>query len=489
MTACPRQDAEVGAVVESGRVLAGRYRLVARLDRGGFGEVWRASDPLLGRDVAVKTLTFAPRDQAGVKRFAREARALARLNHPNVVAVYDSGLDDATGYLVMPLLAGPSLATLLAEKGPLPLEEAVDYAKQAAAGLEAAHKADLVHRDVSPANLILDGAGTLKLVDFGVARFADASTALTATGTVFATPGYVSPEQAAGRPADARSDLYALGCVLYALLAGSPPFTAEHPIGVVQHHLTSPPPSLGARRADVPTALDDLLTALLAKDPRDRPQTAREVAQRLAAMRPQTGATVPLTAPTLVLRRAPRRRWWLWACGALALLGIGGVLAIALGENDHSAAPAPTTAAAPRPQPSTTAAPPPATTSPPPTTTAAASPPTTTAAAAPPPAPADPVAAALSAISTAVAAGQLDPGAAADLEHHLTDVGHGRDAAKKLDDLSRRLDHLVRKGQLSPAAYDQISAAINELASQAPGANDSPQQPQGQNSGNDESND
>jgi len=296
-------------VVESGRVLAGRYRLVARLGRGGFGEVWRAADPLLGRDVAVKTLTFAPRDQVGVKRFAREARALARLNHPNVVGVYDSGLDDATGYLVMPLLAGPSLATLLAETGPLPLEEALDYAKQAAAGLEAAHEAGLVHRDVSPANLILDGAGTLKLVDFGVARFADASTVLTATGTVFATPGYVSPEQAAGHPADARSDLYALGCVLYALLAGEPPFTAEHPIGVVQHHLTSPPPSLGARRADVPAALDELLSALLAKEPRHRPQTAREVAQRLDAMRPQAAATVPLTAPTLVIRRPPRRRW------------------------------------------------------------------------------------------------------------------------------------------------------------------------------------
>ena len=156
--------------VESGRVLAGRYRLVTRLGRGGFGEVWRADDTVLGRQVAVKTLIVSAGDDDLLRRFEREAHALARLDHPNVVAVYDTGADDGTGFVVMQLLAGPSLAALVAERGPLPLAQALDYASQAAAGLAAAHAAGIVHRDVSPANLMLDGAGTLKLVDFGVAR-------------------------------------------------------------------------------------------------------------------------------------------------------------------------------------------------------------------------------------------------------------------------------------------------------------------------------
>ena len=150
----------VSETVVSGRLLGGRYRLLGRLGRGGFGEVWRAEDGVLGRQVAVKTVALAAAEPLLVRRFEREARALARLNHRNVVAIYDSGVEDRTGFLVMQLVRGPSLAKLLAEAGPLPLARALDYAAQTAAGLAAAHRAGLVHRDLSPANLVLDAGGT-----------------------------------------------------------------------------------------------------------------------------------------------------------------------------------------------------------------------------------------------------------------------------------------------------------------------------------------
>ena len=443
----------MGAVVESGRILAGRYRLLARLGSGGFGEVWRAEDTVLGRMVAVKTLAVAADDDAVVRRFVREARALARLDHPNVVAVYDTGTEDGVGYVVMQLLAGPSLAALLAEQRPLPLADAVEYAGQAAAGLAAAHDAGIVHRDVSPANLILDGAGTLKLVDFGVARIEDASTELTATGTVFATAGYVSPEQAEGRPADARSDLYSLGCVLYALLAGRPPFTAEHPIGVIQQHLSSPSP---APPAGAPRQLAELLAGLLAKDPRERPSSAAEVRQRLDEIRSPADATVPLAR---IRTRGPNTRLLIAALG-LVLLAVGGVLAATLpGGGARSTAP---------PSPRTTT---PATTVP--NSTAH----TTTKAVIRPPAPQTPeqaLAAARSALTAAQALGQLDSSAAADLAHRLDDVAKAlgdpnpKDAAHKVGDLQHRLDDLVRGGQLTSAGLAAIVSRLNRLAALLP---------------------
>jgi serine/threonine protein kinase len=439
-------------------MLAGRYKLLARLGRGGFGEVWRAEDTLLGRAIAVKTLTAADDDL--LLRFEREARALARLDHPNVVAVYDTGADDCDGYVVMQLLAGPSLAELLTKRGALTLAEALDYAGQAAAGLAAAHAAGIVHRDVSPSNLVLDGAGTLKLVDFGVARL-DGTATLTGTGTVFATAGYVSPEQAEGGPADARSDLYSLGCVLYALLAGRPPFTAEHPLGVVQQHLTSPAPRL----ADVPAELDRLVADLLAKDPRDRPASAEEVRQRLAEL-----TTLPVeSAPTqpIVRRgaRAPdgRPRTLLIALG-LVLLVVGGVLA---GTLRGGGAPS-------------TAPPPPTTTSPPLQTTTTgetSTPRTTTEAATPPPAPLTPkeaLAAARVAVAQAQADGRLDPSGAADLDNRLDDVAKAldhpnpHDASHKVGDLLRRLDDLVHGGQLTSGGLAAIASPLNRLAALLP---------------------
>src|SRR5581483_1726005 len=371
------------------------------------------------------------------------------------VAVYDTGTEDGVGYVVMQLLAGPSLAALLAEQRPLLLADALEYAGEAAAGLEAAHAAGIVHRDVSPANLILDGARTLKLVDFGVARLEGASTELTAAGTVFATAGYVSPEQAEGRAADARSDLYSLGCVLYALLAGRPPFMAEHPIGVIQQHLSSPPPPLPVA---VPAPMNELLASLLAKDPRERPSSAAEVRQRLDEIRSPVAATVPLKQARM---RRPRTRLLIAGLG-LVLLAAGGVLAATLPEGGHRSS-------APPPPRTTTAA----------TTVAFSTARTTTRTVTPPLAPqtaGQALAAARTALTAAQALGQLDPAAAVDLEHRLDDVakalGHpnANDAAHKVGDMQHRLDDLVRGGQLTSPGLAAIISRLNRLAALLPSA-------------------
>jgi serine/threonine-protein kinase len=373
------------------------------------------------------------------------------------------------------LLSGPSVAALIAERGPLPLADALEYARQAAAGLAAAHRAELVHRDVSPANLILDGSGTLKLVDFGVARLTDGSPTLTMTGTVFATPGYVSPEQAAGRPADARSDLYALGCVLYAMLAGEPPFKAEHPLGVVHQHLTSPPPPLGERRADVPAELDALLASLLAKDPHDRPATAEEVERRLTLIASGAGAVAPTQplpeAVTRPLPRPARRRpsaRAVWLIAGAGVLALGALLAVVLSGGGHPSATATTTSSSSSTRSTTTT-----TTA---RTTSTTTPTTTATTAAAPQTPAAALSAALAAIAHAESSGQLAAKDAADLQHRLDDLDKSlqhpnpNDAAHKIDDLLNHLDDLAQGGKLTSAGLKEIRAPIARLAALLPAA-------------------
>ncbi|HEY5986408.1 MAG TPA: serine/threonine-protein kinase, partial [Streptosporangiaceae bacterium] len=265
--------------------LADRYRLINPLGGGGFSEVWQAEDSVLGRNVAVKLCTPTPGQPDQVQRFYREARTLAGLRHPNVVVVYDAGMDGGTPFVVMELLPGPSLSGLLTSRGPLPVELALRYAEQAAAGLAAAHAAGVVHRDVKPGNLVLADDGTLKVVDFGIARLA--SDAVAVTGVTFGTPGYVSPEQAAGRPAEPRSDLYALGCVLFTLLTGQPPVTADRPAGLSHQHPA--PPSVRRFRPEVPAAVDELIASLLAMDPARRPADAATVQAMLAEARSALG--------------------------------------------------------------------------------------------------------------------------------------------------------------------------------------------------------
>jgi serine/threonine-protein kinase len=265
-------------LVLNGEVLAGRYRLLAPLGHGGAGEVWRGEDAVLARPVAVKLLRRLEGDQMdAVERFRTEAQAAARLTHPNVVATYDVGTANGQVFLVMELVDGPDLAQLLRSKGLPPDQFIADIALQGARALDAAHAAGIVHRDVKPGNLLLAPDGTLKITDFGIAQAAGVDGA---TGPVLlGTAGYVSPEQVRGERATPASDWYALGCVLYELLEGTPPFVGTDVMDVMRQHLdTSPPP---VRSTDDAPGLDDLVMQLLSKAPGSRPASAAAVTSYL----------------------------------------------------------------------------------------------------------------------------------------------------------------------------------------------------------------
>ena len=287
--------------------MAERYRLEAAIGRGGMGEVWRASDEVLGRPVALKLLLGGDADAQATARFRLEAQTAARLNHPHVVTVFDFGSWDNRFYLVMELVEGVSLAQGLTAEGRFSPQHVADIAAQAAAGLAAAHRQGVVHRDIKPGNLMQDAQGTVKIADFGIARFVDdASAALTGVGQIVGTSLYLAPERALGRPAGPESDVYALGCVLYQLLAGEPPFQADTAAGVLHLHVdvTPAPPSL--RCPQLPGAFEEYLLHMLAKRPEDRP-SAQAVADWFgsgawrAGTQPMPALQAPAAATTYAL--------------------------------------------------------------------------------------------------------------------------------------------------------------------------------------------
>ncbi|GGL24288.1 serine/threonine protein kinase [Phycicoccus endophyticus] len=284
------------------RLLAGRYVLEEPIGRGGMGEVWRATDTVLGREVAVKTIDLdrVP-DEAGAARFEREAQVTAAMSHPNVVTVHDTGVEGRTAYLVMELLPGPSLAERLAQ-GPLPLEEVVDAARQVASALGAAHARGVVHRDIKPANVVRAADGRLRVLDFGITQLGESSgsQALTATHTVMGTAEYLAPEQATGGRVDGRADLYALGCVLYALLTGRPPFRGATPVATMMQHSHDPVPDVRESRPETPAWLAGLVSALLAKDPQDRPADAAAVLEAIERREAPGAASVAAATTTLL---------------------------------------------------------------------------------------------------------------------------------------------------------------------------------------------
>ncbi|MFD9463052.1 serine/threonine-protein kinase [Streptomyces sp. NPDC060027] len=260
-------------------LIAGRYRLHTTLGRGAMGEVWRAHDEMIGRSVAVKLLLSQDADPTAAARFRLEAQTAGLLNHPHVVGVLDFGSYENRLFLVMELVEGDSLAHVLATAGTLPAEQVARIAAQAAAGLAAAHQQGIVHRDIKPGNLMLDAEGSVKIGDFGIARFLDdPAGGLTATGQIVGTSLYLAPERALGKTAGPPSDMYSLGCVLYQLLTGRPPFQANSPVAVLHHHLDTaptPPRELGA---DLPPAFENYLLSLLAKQPDDRPTAVQAAA-------------------------------------------------------------------------------------------------------------------------------------------------------------------------------------------------------------------
>ncbi|KUL22237.1 serine/threonine-protein kinase [Streptomyces regalis] len=289
-------------------LIADRYRLDAPIGRGAMGEVWRAYDETLGRAVAVKLLLAQESDPTAASRFRLEAQTAGRLNHPNVVGVLDFGEYGDRLFLVMELVEGDSLARLAAA-GRLPAEQVARIAAQAAAGLAAAHRQGIVHRDIKPANLLLGAEGTVKVGDFGIARFLDdPGAALTATGQIVGTSLYLAPERALGKPAGPASDVYALGCVLYQLLTGRAPFQADTAVAILHQHLDAPPTPPRELGVSLPPAFENYLLGLLAKRPEDRP-TAQQAADWFA-----TGAwqgrpePLPAAAPTALRQTAPPAR-------------------------------------------------------------------------------------------------------------------------------------------------------------------------------------
>jgi serine/threonine protein kinase/Leucine-rich repeat (LRR) protein len=300
---------------EIGRL--GPYRVLGELGRGGMGVVFRAEDPALRRQVALKVMLpqFAadPGDRA---RFVREARAQAAVEHEHVAAIYQVGEDRGVAFLAMPLLRGQSLADALRANPRVPVGEAVRLAREVAAGLAAAHERGLVHRDVKPGNIWLEGKGRrVKILDFGLARPSggdpspsEAGAEVTVRGAVIGTPAYMSPEQARGEGVDGRSDLFSVGAVLYQLLTGRQPFRAASTTGVLIAVATEHPVPPSAHNPSVPGALDALVMSLLGKDPRSRPDTADVVAEALAAI--EGGLTGPIgggsgPVPTVVVSALP----------------------------------------------------------------------------------------------------------------------------------------------------------------------------------------
>jgi len=308
-------------------VLNNRYRLVDRLARGGMATVWVAEDTLLARKVAVKTLhPELSVDEAVRARFRNEAISAAGLAHPGIVTTYDTGEDDGVAYIVMELIDGPNVRTLLDERGPLPVPEALRIARGVAAALEEAHRNGIVHRDIKPANVLVPPDGPVKVTDFGIAK-ASGSGDLTSAGTIIGTARYLAPEQVRGEPADGRADVYAVGLLLHEMLAGSLPFHGDSEMGAALARLSVAPDPLPD---SVPASVHAIVARSLAVDPGARWASAHALAVALdAALR---GGEIPGADSTAAPRAAQprprplpqrRRAAWPWAILGAVLLGAG----------------------------------------------------------------------------------------------------------------------------------------------------------------------
>jgi len=269
-----------------GQRLAGRYELQALAGSGGMSSVYKARDTVLERTVAIKILhEHFSDDPEYVERFRREARALAQLNHPNIVTVIDRGDFEGRQFIVFEHVDGETLKSLVERSGPLPVDQAIALVHQIARGLSFAHEHGVVHRDVKPQNVLIDENATAKVTDFGIARSLDPADGLTETGTLLGTSEYIAPEQASGGPVDERSDQYSLGAVLYELLTGEPPFTGDNFMAVAVKHIQEPVPSVRERRPDVSPRLDAIVSRALAKRPEDRFPTTEAMMAALEAAR------------------------------------------------------------------------------------------------------------------------------------------------------------------------------------------------------------
>jgi beta-lactam-binding protein with PASTA domain/predicted Ser/Thr protein kinase len=282
----------------------GRYLIIRKLGSGGMANVYLASDQELGRRVAIKILDDRhARDEQFVERFRREAQNAAGLSHPSIVSIYDRGEAEGTYYIAMEYVEGRTLKELLVARGPSPLGIAIDYTRQILSALRFAHRNGIVHRDIKPHNVIVDGEGRVKVMDFGIAR-AGAASQMTEAGSIIGTAQYLSPEQARGAPVDQTSDLYSTGIVLYELLTGGVPFNGETPVEIAMKHLSQIPAPPSSHRAEIPRDLDYVALRALAKDPADRYHSAEEMDSDLERIARGIGVSAETAeAATTVLSR------------------------------------------------------------------------------------------------------------------------------------------------------------------------------------------
>jgi serine/threonine-protein kinase len=330
-----------------GELIAGRYELEQLVGSGGMSNVFRAHDRLLERTVALKILHEQyTRDDDYVERFRREARAVAKLAHPNIVTVIDRGEQDGRQFIVFEYVDGPNLKDLTRD-GPLEVHDAIGLTLQVAHALSFAHNRGLVHRDVKPQNVLLNEDGQAKVTDFGIARSIDVQ-GFTHTGTVLGTSDYIAPEQARGQRVDPKTDIYSLGAVLYELLVGDVPFSGDNFVAVAMRHVNEPVPSVLEHRPDCPPRLDFAIQRAMAKDPDDRFASMDDLVVELEACRAELdgrgdeGATM-IVPPARRRPRAARRREWRIPVTPLLILLAGALLAVGayllLREDDLGSSP------------------------------------------------------------------------------------------------------------------------------------------------------
>ncbi len=316
-------------------LLGGRYQLGQMIGTGGMADVYIAQDQRLSREVAVKILrSDLAKDPAFVARFRKEAKAAAGLNHPAIVAVYDSGEEPAP-YIVMELVSGHTLRELIQNGEKLPLSRALEIAEGILAGLEYSHRQHIVHRDIKPANVMITNSGDVKVMDFGIARaMDDLGATLTSTWNVVGTAQYLSPEQAVGEPADSRSDIYSTGCLLFELLTGTPPFTGETPVSIAYQHASSTAPLARTINKSLPEGIEIVLAVALAKKPEDRYQSAQEMLDDIAKVRAGQAISTQLPKKPFMSRRAALA----WSGSFFAAIAIA-LTGLAMGGNPNNSAP------------------------------------------------------------------------------------------------------------------------------------------------------